>query len=161
MLDILETKDSSTISKITLLNTDSIRSLLSIPKKNLLSLSVYLSASDLERLTGYLKELKQPQTNQLVKFLINEDPSIIKNTSVMAHIVKSGSINAAIEFWDAQKNKFLIFDGTFKLLTGAISWELMADKFGVIPMTLLSALFIVLILLPLLLCYRWKQNIQS
>jgi hypothetical protein len=160
LLDILDLKDSSTISKITLLNTDSIHSLLSIPKNNLLSLSVHLSASDLERLAGYLKELKQPQRNQLVKFLINEDPSIIKNTSVMAHIVKSGNINAAIEFWDAQTNQFLIFDGIFKLLTGAISWELMADKLGIIPMTLLSALLIVLIVLPLILFYRWKQIIQ-
>jgi hypothetical protein len=160
LLDILEIKDSSTISKITLLHTDSIRSLLTIPKQNLLLLSLHLSASDLERLAGYLNELKQPQINQLVKFLLNEDPSIIKNASVMAHIVKSGNINAAIEFWEAPRNQFLIFDGIFKLSTGAVSWELIADKFGFIPMALLSALPIILTILLLVLLYQRKRTTQ-
>lgn len=154
LIEILSVGDAVTISKLSLLDVDSIRELLTISKQNLLSLSSHLSVDDLKRLAGYLEKLEQPQVNQLVRFLINDDPSIIKNSAVMTHIIQSHDINAAIEFWDAPKSPVLALDGMLKILTGAIYWKLVAGKYG-IP---ILSLFIALPLLLFLVLTLWLHN---
>lgn len=78
LTDILSIEDPSTISKLSILDINSIRNLLMISKQNLLLLSVHLSVDDLQKLAGYIGKLEQIQINQLVKFLLDDDPSIIK-----------------------------------------------------------------------------------
>jgi hypothetical protein len=149
---ILDIKDSSTTSKIILLDINSIRKLLSISTQNLVALSVNLSSGDLKRLAGYLEDMEQPQKNQLVRFLINDDSSIIKNNSVMTYVVQSCEIDTAIKFWEEKESPLLLIDGIFKMARGAISWELIAEKFGIpmslffisIPIILLISLFLII-----------------
>jgi hypothetical protein len=152
LASILDIKDSSTISKIILLDVNSIRKLLSISTQNLVALSVNLSSGDLRRLAGYLENMEQPQKNQLVRFLINDNSSIIKNNSVMAYVVQSHEIDSAIKFWEDKESPLLLIYGLFKMATGAISWQLIAEKFGIptaifftsIPIILLISLFLMI-----------------
>ncbi len=148
LVEILALKAPSTISKISLLDISSIRRLLSISKQNLVALSQHLSPEDLQQLAGYLGQLKQPQINQFVKFLLTDDGSSFENADVMAHIVQSRKIDSAIEFWEAQKNSSLLLDGMLKIFTGAISWRLVADKFNM-PITLFFTTAPIVLLLSL------------
>jgi hypothetical protein len=149
---ILDIKDSSTTSKMILLDVNSIRKLLSISTQNLVALSVNLSSGDLKRLAGYLENMEQPQKNELVRFLINDNSSIIKNNGVMTYVVQSHEIDTAIKFWEEKESPLLLIDGIFKMARGAISWELIAEKFGIpmslffmsIPIILLISLFLIM-----------------
>jgi hypothetical protein len=150
LIELLDLKDPLIISKLSLLDIGFIRQLLSLSKQNLVALSKQLSSEDFQRLAGYLGNLTQFEKNHLVKFLINDDRSIIKNANVMAHIVQSRNIAAAIQFWESEKSSFsLLLDGTLKVLSGAISWRLIADKFG-IPATLLFIAVPIVVLIGLL-----------
>lgn len=150
LIELLDLKDPLTISKLSLLDIGSIRQLLSLSKPNLVGLSKQLSSEDFQRLASYLGELTQLEKNQLVMFLINDDPLIVRNVNVMAHIVQSRNIAGAIQFWESEKNSFsLLLDGTSKVLSGAISWRLIADKFG-IPATLLFIAVPIVLLICLL-----------
>jgi len=150
LVDILSLQDPSTISKLSLLETDTIRSLLLISKRNLVSLSNNLSVDDLERLSGYLQKLEQPQVNQLVGFLLG-DPEMLRNSNVMAHIIQSRDINAAVQFWNQAANPLSLLNGVLTVLTGAISWHLFADKSG-LPIFFLFLLVPILLLLSII---RW------
>ncbi len=156
LIEILSLEDALTISKFSLLDVDSIRKLLTISRQHLLSLSAHLSTDDLKRLAGYLDKLERPQVNQLVRFLINDDSSIIKNSDIMTHIIQSHDISAAIEFWDAPKSPTLALSGMLKVLTGSIYWKLVAGKYD-IPILILS-LLIALPLLLFLILTRWLYN---
>ena len=150
LIELLDLKDPLTISKLSLLDIGSIRQLLSLSKPNLVGLSKQLSSEDFQRLASYLGDLTQLEKNQLVMFLINDDPSIVRNVNVMAHIVQSRKITTAIQFWESEKNSFsLLLDGTSKVLSGAISWRLIADKFG-IPATVLFIAVPIVVLICLL-----------
>jgi hypothetical protein len=158
LIEILSLEDDLTISKLSLLDVNSIRDLLAVSKQNLTSLSAHLSIDDLKRLAGYLRELEQPKVNQLVKFLLNDDPSIIKNSAVMAHIIQSHDINAAIRFWETSKSPFLALDGMLKILKGAISLNLVADKYGFPVLSLFIGLPIFLFLALIIWFYnRWVK----
>lgn len=152
LLNILDINDSSTISKIILLDVNAIRKLISISTQNLVALSVNLSSGDLKRLAGYLENMEQPQKNELVRFLINDNSSIIKNNRVMTYVVQSREIDTAVKFWEEKESPLLLIDGIFKMTRGAISWELIAEKFGIpmslffisIPIILLISLFLII-----------------
>ncbi len=150
LIEIISLQDSMAIAKISLLDIGSIRKLLTISKYNLLSLAEKLTADDLQNLAGYLAELNQPQINQLVKFLLNTNPSIIKNSDVMADIIHSGEMNAAIKFWKEPKNIISIFNGILKVFTGTISWRLFTNKYDIhvaieIMIILLLAVLVILL----------------
>lgn len=151
--EILSLKDSSTISKLSLLDIDSIRKLLMISQPNLLGVADRLTAEDLRRLADHLGELEQSQVNQLVRFLIDKDSSVIKNKKVMTHIIQSRNINAALEFWERQTSLVSLVRDTLNLFTGAISWGLFTDKFG-IPIPLM-VVFISLPIFLLLMTATW------
>lgn len=152
LIDILSLQDAPTIAKIALLDSDSIRSLLSIAKPNLLAISERLSIEDLHRLASYMKELEQSKKNHLVKFLLNDDPSLIKNTEVMTHIIQSREIDTAIEFWEAPLNQWSLISGAYNLINGSVSWRLIADKFGIPAqaMMILLPAALMLCLLPVI-----------
>jgi hypothetical protein len=163
LTSILDVKDPLTISKLILLDINSIRKLLSISTQNLTTLSVHLSSQDFQRLAGYLGKLEQPQKNQLVSFLINDNSSIIKNTIVMAYIIQSHKIDAAIDFWEEKENSFLLLDGVFKMFTGSISWQLVAKKFGVPTILFFVAMPIILLISLFLMIGSWfyRQRLKT
>lgn len=150
LIEIISLQNSTAIAKILLLDIGSIRSLLTISKHNLLSLADKLTANDLQNLAGYLRELKQSQINQLVKFLLNNNPSIVNNSDVMTDIINSSDMNAAIKFWETPKNRTSIFNGVLKVFLGTISWHLFTNKYGtpvallIISISLLAVLAILL-----------------
>ncbi|MBR8836121.1 MAG: hypothetical protein DSM106950_19370 [Stigonema ocellatum SAG 48.90 = DSM 106950] len=130
--DILSVNDPSTVSKLSLLDVNSIRKLLSVSKRNLISVSVHLSPEDLQKLAGYLGELDQLRANQLLK-LLNDDPSVIKNPNVVKHILESQDISAALEFRKTPKSLLSVVRDTLGTFTGVVSLKLFLDKYG-IPM---------------------------
>ncbi len=144
------------IAKISLLDIDSIRNLLTISKHNLLSLADKLTANDLQNLAGYLRELKQPQINQLVKFLLNSNPSIVNNSDVMTDIINSSNMNAAIKFWETPKNQTSIFNAMLKVFVGSISWQLFTNKYGT-PVALLIIIISLLAVLAILLYQQFRK----
>ena len=156
VIEIISLQDSMTIAKISLLDIGSIRNLLSISKHNLLSLADKLTANDLQNLAGYLGELKQPQINQLVKFLLNSNPSIVNNSDVMTDIINSSDMNAAIKFWETPKNRTSIFNAMLKVFVGTISWELFTNKYGT-PVALLIILISLLAVLAILLYQQFRK----
>lgn len=127
--DVLSINDPSTISKLALLDVDSIRRLLSVSKRSLISVSAHLSPDDLHKLADYLGELDQLQTNQLLK-LLNDDPSVIKNPNTVKHILESQDISAAQEFRKTSKSLISLVRDTIGAFTGVISWRLFLDKYG-------------------------------
>ena len=157
LIEIISLQDSMAIAKISLLDTDSIRKLLTISKHNLLSLADKLTADDLQKLAGYLGDLEQPKINQLVKFLLNSNPSIVKNSDVMADIIHSGDINAAIKFWEKPNTLISSFDGTLKVLTGAISWHLFTNKYGILLAIPITVIFLFLFVLAILLYQQFRK----
>ncbi|OUL18541.1 hypothetical protein BV378_36355 [Nostoc sp. RF31YmG] len=157
LTDILSIKDSSTIAKLSLLNIDSIRNLLTIAKQNLIALSIKLSPDDLGKLASYLGKLEQYQANQLVMFLLDE-PSIIKNTSVTNHIIQSRDIKAAIKFWKAEVNIFSLLNGTLKLYTGVIAWGLFINKYGMF--TIIILMFFPILLLLAIVTWFLRQLLE-
>ena len=143
LLEILSLQNSTAVAKILLLDIGSIHKLLSISKHNLMSLTSKLTANDLQYLADYLEELNQPQINQLVKFLLN-NPSIIQNSDVMAHMIHSRNMNIAIKFWETPLNLISTFNGILNIFRGAISLPLFIDKYGI-------AIALSFIIVPLLL----------
>lgn len=164
--EILSLKDPSVISLLILLDIDSIRKLLQISSHNLVELTYHLSPEELKTLAGYIGELKQPQINQLVSFFLSNDPEIIKNSAVIDSIVQSHNIETSISFWEAEKKPLSFLDGILKILSGRISWHLLAEKYGV---KYITAFFILLIILAaFLLLAAWiifkqisKKNISA
>ena len=156
LMEIISLQDSMAIAKISLLDIDSIRNLLTISKHNLLSLAEKLTADDLQNLAGYLGELKQPQINQLVKFLLNNNPSVVNNSDVMTDIINSNDMNAAIKFWETPKNRTSIFNGILKVFVGTISWQLFTNKYGT-PVALLIILISLLVVLAILLYQQFRK----
>ncbi|MGB8699829.1 MAG: hypothetical protein WCD18_10470, partial [Thermosynechococcaceae cyanobacterium] len=104
LLGLLSLKDPSTIDKLALLETTAIRQLLTLATPTLVALATHLSAADLQRLAHYVGELDPTQTNQLVLFLLNGDGAILQEANVMAHLIQSRDINAALQFWEAPFN---------------------------------------------------------
>ncbi len=156
VIEIISLQDSMAIAKLSLLDIGSIRNLLTISKHNLLSLADKLTADDLQNLAGYLEELKQPQINQLVKFLLNSNPSIVNNSDVMTDIINSSNMNAAIKFWETPKNQTSIFNGMLKVFVGTISWQLFTNKYG-IPVALRIILISLLAVLAILLYQQFRK----
>ncbi|MGV2826977.1 hypothetical protein [Myxosarcina sp. GI1(2024)] len=135
-----------------------------ISQQNLLNLADRLSAEDLRRLAGYLGELKQSQVNQLMRLLLNDDPSVIKNNDLIAHIIQSRNISAATEFWEAPANLFSLVKGTWNLYTGAIFWRLFIDKFGLsIPTMVIFISFPIFLLLGAAIWFsrQWSEISQK
>ncbi|MEM9922604.1 MAG: hypothetical protein AAF915_02420 [Cyanobacteria bacterium P01_D01_bin.50] len=137
LVDIISLQDSTAIAKISLLDIDSYAKLLTISKYNVVSLAEKLTVNDLQKLAGYLGELNQPQINQLVIFLLKNDPSIINNSDIMADIIHSGNLNAAIKFWEKPRNLISSFNGILQVFTGAISWQLFFDRYGIFATVLI------------------------
>lgn len=160
LIEIISLQDSMAIAKISLLDIGSIRKLLTISKYNLLSLAEKLTADDLQHLAGYLAELNQPQINQLVKFLLNTNPSIINNSDVMADMIHSGNINAAIKFWEKPKNISSIFNGMLKVFAGTISWRLFTKKYD-IPVAMQIIVIFLLAVLAILLYQQLRKYFKS
>ncbi|MEB3219424.1 MAG: hypothetical protein VKN72_24750, partial [Nostocales cyanobacterium 94392] len=151
-------QDKMAIAKISLLDIDSIRKLLTISKHNLLSLADKLTAEDLQHLADYLEKLNQPQINQLVKFLLNNNSSIINNSDVMADITRSGDINTAIKFWETPKNITSTFNGILKVLAGTISWHLFLHRYGIsFTMSLIVIPLLVLVFVFAILRYQLRK----
>lgn len=142
--EILSIKDSATISKLSLLEIDSLRNLLAISTPNLIELVNLLSAEQLQQLSGYLPELKQHQTNQFIRFILDEPTSIIENPNLMHDFVESRDIDLAIKFWQSSNNLLLIVKNIPALFQRSISWGLFIRKYG------LMSVLIVLVFLPLL-----------
>jgi hypothetical protein len=163
LASILDIKDSSTISKVILLDDLSIRKLLSISTQNLVALSVNLSSEDLKRLAGYLDNLDQVQNNQIVRFLINDNSSVIKNNSVMTYVVQSREINTAIKFWEEKESSLLLINGILKVATGSISWQLIAEKFGIPLALFFTSIPIILFTCILLIIGNWfyRQRLKT
>jgi hypothetical protein len=161
LTDILSLKDDSVVAKISLLDVSSIRKLLMISKQNLLSLSTDLSPSDLKRLAGYLGELDQFEINEFVKFLLNDDPSIVRDSRIIEYIIQSHDIKSAIKFWDTKSDLFSWLNGTWKMYTGVISWRLFIGKFGIPIMLLSIGLPIVLLLAIGIWFYRQLLGIRQ
>ncbi len=158
LIEIISLQDSMAIAKISLLDIGFIRKLLTISKHNLLSLADKLTAGDLQHLAGYLGELNQPQINQLVKFLLNNNSSIINNSDVMADITRSGDMNAAIKFWETPKNITSTFNGILKVLAGAIPWHLFLDRYGIsFTMSLIVIPSLVLVFVFAILLYQLRK----
>jgi hypothetical protein len=134
--EILNLKDADSIAKLAILKVDNIRKLLAISKPNLVLLSKDLSSEDLQRLAGYLGELERSEINQLVKFLLGDNSAIIKNSAVMTHIIQSREIDAALKFWETSESVTTIPDGIWNILTGAISWRLVGDRYGMVLISL-------------------------
>jgi hypothetical protein len=157
--DILDIGDDTTISKISLLDINSIKELLRISNQNLVVLAISLSIDDLENIAGYLGDLTQIQINQIVKFLLDA-PAVIKNSDIMHNIIQSKEITTAIEFWKTQ-NPLSIFDGILKALTGAISWHLVSNKFGIPLILILIGTPIILLLVFVLLFIQWFISLKN
>jgi hypothetical protein len=130
LLSLLSLKDASTIAKLSLLEPVAIRQLLTLSVPDLLALSAHLSSEDLQRLACYLGDLRPSQANQLVLFLLNRDGAILQQPNVMAHIIQSRDIHAALQFWEAPLNGFSVLDSLRQLTRGTISWHLWPDKLG-------------------------------
>lgn len=151
--EILSLKDVSIISKLSLLEVNSIHELLKISQPNLLNIANRLSAEDLRRLADYLSELKPNQVNQLVRFLLDGDSSVIKNSDVMTYILQSRDLHTAIRFWEEPASMFSP-KNIWNLYTGKVSFNLFMEKFGVgvsimflfigLPLILLSIIGILL-----------------
>ena len=156
--DILDIGDDTTISKISLLDINSIKELLRISNQNLVVMATSLSIDDLENIAGYLGDLTQIQINQIVKFVLDA-PAVIKNSDIMHNIIQSKEITTAIEFWKTQ-NPLSIFDGILKALTGAISWHLVSNKFGIPLILILIGTPIILLLVFVLLFIQWFISLK-
>ena len=115
--DILDIGDDTTISKLSLLDINSIKEMLRISKPNLVALANKLSIDDLENLAGSLGELTQTQINERVKSLLG-----------------------------IKKPDLSIADRILKALTGSIPWHLLSDKFG-IPLILILIVTPIILLL--------------
>ncbi len=162
LIDILSLQEPSIISKLSLLDIDSIRKLLStVSKQNLLSIADYLSSDDLQHLAGYLDKVQPEQVNRLLKFLIST-PSVIKNPSVMVHILNSQNIDATIRFWEKPVNLFSLFNSIFEVFADVTYLPLVSDKYG-IPIVILFIGIPFLLVLTLVFaiitwfCRQWLQ----
>jgi hypothetical protein len=158
--EILAIKDAEAIAKITILKVGDIRKLLTIAKPNLLLLAKDLSSEDLQRLAGYVGELERSEINQLVKFLLGDNSAIVKNTAVMAHMIQSRDINAALNFWETSVSIAALPDGMWKILTGAISWRLVSDRYGIPVMSLFIGVPLLLLLVVAIWLYRQWLKIR-
>lgn len=155
LIDILSLQEPSTISKLSLLDIDSIRKLLStVSKRNLLSIADYLSSDDLQHLAGYLDKVQPEQVNRLLKFLIST-PSVIKNPSVMAHILNSQDIDAAIRFWEKPVNLFTLFNSIFEVFADFTYLPLVSDKYGIPIVILFIGIPFILVLALVLAIITW------
>lgn len=161
LMEMLALKDDELIAKLSLLDVNSIRKLLMISKQNLLAISVDLSAEALNRLAGYLEELQQFEVNELVRFLLNDDTSLVKNNRIIEYIIQSRNIKTAIEFWDAEASPLSIINGVLKMSIGAISWRLFASKYGILLFALLIAVPVILLLAILLWFYQQLLKIRQ
>ena len=150
---ILTIQDSRTINKLSLLEVNSIRKLLVLSKKDLIAITNRLSPDNLQIIAGYFDGLKQIEINRIVKFLLSEK---MPDNNVLAHIVESRNINAAIDFW----KKPSLFWSIPSMLTFNISWKLFTDVFGLL-IILPFALFVLPILTLLLIALRYYRPNES
>lgn len=160
--DILAVKDYKTISKLSLLEIESIRNLLGISIPNLIKLANLLSAEELQLLSGYITDLEQPQVNKFIRFLLDENTSIIANGDVVRHLVKSKNIDAAIRLWQESDDIFSLILNIPFLLNKSISWGLFIIKYGwnyLIGLLLSTVLIVVfLVVLAFSLIRRWTNK---
>lgn len=155
LIDILSLQEPSTISKLSLLDIDSIRKLLStVSKQNLRSIADYLSSDDLQHLAGYLDKVQPEQVNRLLKFLMS-NPSVIRNPDVMAHILNSQDIDAAMRFWEKPVNLFSFFNSIFEVFTDFTYLPLVSDKYGILIVVLFIGIPFLLVLALVLAIITW------
>lgn len=150
LVDLLRLDESEVIAKLSLLENSAIQRLLEIASPNLIPLAKIVSSQDLERLSGYISNLKKSETNDLIQFLLDDKP-IIKNSDVMAYIVQSHNIKAAISFWQQEENAFSLVKNVWLLSSGDIYWRLAKTKYGInffgLGIGLLFSLLVMLLLL--------------
>jgi hypothetical protein len=150
LTEIISLKDPSIIDKLSLLEVDSIRKLLLISRRNLVSVATHLSSNDLQELADYLDVLEPDQANQLLK-LLKEDPLAIRNPDAINHILNSPDPRAAIRFWEAPKTVFSFAISVFNTFNGVISWQLLSDKYG-------NPIFFIIIGLPILAAFAFAAT---
>lgn len=161
LAEILALKDSSTISKLSLLEVDAIRNLFLISKENLISVATHLSSQDLGQLAEYLGKLDSQQVDQLLR-LINENPSVIKNPNAIEHILQSQDFNAALHAWKTVPSVFSLIGDVSSIFTNSISWRLFLDKYGFPAFFLIICVPILLILAIAMWFYRqWLEILQK
>ncbi len=130
LVDLLALEDADAISKMSLLQNSEIQQLLAISSPNLIPLAKVVSAQDLQRLSGYIEQLDKSETNDLIRFLLDDSKSTIKNTDVMTHIVQSGNISRATKFWQRQTSPLSLAFSLWPIAMGEISWRLAWVKYG-------------------------------
>lgn len=145
--DILSVQDPSTISKLSLLEVDSIRKLMLISKRNLVSVATGLDPNDLQQLANYLGgELEPAKINQLLK-IFKDDLSVIKNPNLVKHILESKDAEAAIEFIKTPKSLWSLLKDTLGAVTGSVSWRLFFDKYGLQVKIFFMGIILLIVLL--------------
>jgi len=127
--DILVIRDHSTISNLAMLDIQSIRSLLKIFSHNLTKITDDLSQKDLTQLADYIVQFGAERVNQVVQFLLVNDPTKIRNNRVIHDIISSNDINESIKFWREPLFLTSVPIGILGVIRGTISWQLFTDKY--------------------------------
>ncbi len=161
LAEVLDLKDSSIITKLSLLEVDAIRKLFLISKPNLISVAAHFSSQDLRQLSEYLGQLDSGQVNQLLK-LIDENPSVIKEPSAIEHILQSQDFDAALHSWGTGSSLFSLVGDISLIFTKSISWKLFLDKYGFLPFFLIISVPVLFMLAIVTWFYRqWLEILQK
>lgn len=118
-----------------------------ISKRNLVSVATGLDPNDLQQLANYLGgELEPAKINQLLK-IFKDDLSVIKNPNLVKHILESKDAEAAIEFIKTPKSLWSLLKDTLGAVTGAVSWRLFFDKYGLQVKIFFMGIILLIVLL--------------